>query len=130
MSMRPRLFILGTSILLAALAVWWLTSRPQLNIALAADYGKGSLTYRCTITTDAAEAEGRAKAAHQAVMARIVVLNNESYTAFMAQASKPGGLDSPPDVGPFLAQSKAEFHAAMIVLQSEIKTKFDCRVDL
>ena len=124
--MRNKTFVLGASAALLALMVWWLSARPQLIIALETHSGKSSLIYRCTITTDAAEAEARAKAAHVALQTQAKVIGTDAATKVLAAMQAYHASGDIPDFDPIEATS----HAQLRALKADIKNEFGCDVDV
>ena len=124
--MRNKTLVAGAGAVLLALMVWWFTSGPQLIIALMTTDGKSSLMYHCTITTDAAEAEARAKAAHVALQSSLSAYAKDAATKAQAalEAYNTNGGDIPNlDV---LRRDTPGLRA----LIAGIKSEYDCNVDL
>lgn len=122
--MPNKFVVAGAGITLLALMVWWLTSGPTLIISLETNDRKSSLTYHCTVTSDAAEAVVRAKAAHLTLQARLSVYAKDAAAKAIAalDAYEKYGVRSNFDM---LRHDTAELRA----LKAEIKREYGCSVD-
>ena len=95
--MRTKGLAAGGAIILLAVLVWWFTSGPQLIIALKTANGKSNLTYSCAITTDAIEAESRAKAAHLAFQSRLDIIAKQAADELNAALESQNASGSDPN---------------------------------
>ena len=124
--MRNKTRVAGAAAVLLALMLWWFTSGPQLIIALETADGKSSLIYHCTITTDAAEVEARANAAHAALQSRLSAYAKDVATK--AQAALEAYDTNGGDI-PNLDMLRRDT-PGLRALKAGIKSEFGCSVDL
>ena len=124
--MDNRTLVAGAGAILLALMVWWFTTRPQLIIALETDDHISSLIYHCTITTDAAEAEARANAAHVALQARAKVIGTDAGNKIQAAVEAADASGDIPDLGAIDAAAQVQTRA----LEADIQDQFGCDVDI
>ena len=120
--MRNNLLVAGGAAILLALLVWWFTSGPHLIIALETTDGKSNLTYSCAITTDAAEAEGRANAAHLAFQSRLKII------AEVSAAKMNAALESRDTSGSETNAIYTSYKADAAALIANLEDEFGCEV--